>query len=123
MYSKEYMRHFQNPQNIGDLEDADAVEEVRYTGEGCFDRIRIFGKKEDGKVAKVTYRVRGCSGTIAACSAMSEMAAGMAIESAASVHGDDVAKALGGIPDRKKHSVDLAAEALRAVAAALQEKV
>jgi nitrogen fixation NifU-like protein len=122
MYSKEYMRHFQNPQNIGDLEDADAVEELRYTGEGCFDRIRIFGKKEDGKIAKVTYRVRGCSGTIAACSAMSEMAVGMAIEGAASVQGGDVAQALGGIPDRKQHSVDLAAEALRIIAAALKEK-
>jgi nitrogen fixation NifU-like protein len=122
MYSKEYMRHFQNPQNIGDLENADAVEEVRYTGEGCFDRIRIFGKKDDGKIAKVTYRVRGCSGTIAACSAMSELAAGLPLDQAASVQGSDVARALGGVPERKQHSVNLAAEALRTVASALQDK-
>ncbi|HEX7342918.1 MAG TPA: iron-sulfur cluster assembly scaffold protein [bacterium] len=122
MYSKEYMRHFQNPQNIGDLENADAVEEVRYTGEGCFDRIRIFGKKDDGKIAKVTYRVRGCSGTIAACSAMSELAAGLPLDQAASVQGSDVARALGGVPERKQHSVNLAEEALRTVASALQDK-
>jgi nitrogen fixation NifU-like protein len=118
-YSQQYMHHFQTPQNIGDLEDADAVEEVHFTGQGCFDRIRIFAKKADGKVGKVTYRVRGCSGTIAACSAMSELAAGMPLEQAASIQGEDVARALGGVPDRKRHSVDLAAEALRTVAAKL----
>jgi len=120
MYSPEYLRHFQHPQNIGDLENADAISDIRYTGEGCFDRIRIFAKKEDSKIAKITYRVRGCSGTIAACSAMSEIAPGMTLDQAVAVQGEDVAKALGGIPERKKHSVDLAAEALRTIASKLK---
>jgi NifU-like protein involved in Fe-S cluster formation len=119
LYTPQYMRHFQTPQNIGDLEDAQAVEEVHFTGQGCFDRIRIFAKLDDGKIGKVTYRVRGCSGTIAACSAMSELAVGLPLEQAASLQGEDVARELGGVPDRKRHSVDLAAEALRTVAAKL----
>ncbi len=117
MFSQEYMRHFQNPQNIGDLPDADAVAEVHYKGEGCFDRIKIYLKSDQGKIGKVTYRVRGCSGTIAACSAMSELAQTMDLKQAAQLQGEDVAKALGGVPERKRHSVDLAAEALRTVAA------
>jgi nitrogen fixation NifU-like protein len=117
VFSQEYMRHFQNPRNIGDLPDADAVAEVQYQGEGCFDRIKIYLKTDQGKVGKVTYRVRGCSGTIAACSAMSELALNMDLEQAAQLQGGDVAQALGGVPDRKQHSVDLAAEALRTVAA------
>ncbi len=116
MYSQQYLRHFQNPRNLGDLEDANAVEEVQYKGQGCFDRVRIFAKAEDKHLTRVTYRVRGCSGTIAACSAMSEMAAGMTLQEAANLQGARVAEALGGIPERKRHSVDLAAEALRAVA-------
>lgn len=122
LYSPEYMRHFQTPQNIGDLENADAVEEVHFTGQGCFDRIRIFARLDDHKIGRVTYRVRGCSGTIAACSAMSELAVGMPLEQAAGVQGEDVARALGGVPDRKRHSVDLAAEALRTVAAKLKDR-
>lgn len=117
VFSQEYMRHFQNPCNIGDLPDADAVAEVHYQGEGCFDRIKIYLKTEQGKVGKVTYRVRGCSGTIAACSAMSELAPTLDLKQAAKLQGEDVAKALGGVPERKKHSVDLAAEALRTVVA------
>jgi NifU-like protein involved in Fe-S cluster formation len=123
LYTPEYMRHFQTPQNIGDMEDAQAVEEVHFTGQGCFDRIRIFAKLADGKIGKVTYRVRGCSGTIAACSAMSELAVGLPLEQAVTVQGEEVARQLGGVPERKRHSVDLAAEALRTVAAKLKNPV
>lgn len=116
MYTPEYMRHFQNPQNVGDIEDADAVEDVHFKGQGCFDRVRVFARVDGDKISRVTYRTRGCSGTIAACSAMSEMARGMDLSAASRIQGDDIARALGGVPERKKHSVDLAAEALRAVA-------
>ena len=119
MYTQEYMRHFQNPKNIGDIENADASVDVRYTGGGCFDRVRIFAEMNGDKIARVTYRTRGCSGTIAACSAMSELARGMALSEAAKVSGEDISKVLGGVPERKRHSVDLAAEALRTVASKL----
>jgi len=66
MYTDEYMRHFQNPQNSGEMQNPDAVEDVHYKGEGCFDRIRIFAQLEADKIRKVMYQVRGCSGTIAA---------------------------------------------------------
>ncbi|MCX6639948.1 MAG: iron-sulfur cluster assembly scaffold protein [bacterium] len=122
MYSQEYMKHFQNPQNIGDLDDADAVEEVQFQGQGCFDRIRIFAKLDGNKLKKITYRTRGCSGTIASCSAMSTMAAGMELDQAAQISGDDIAGTLGGVPERKMHSVNLAAEALRKVSETLLKR-
>ena len=116
MYTPEYMRHFQNPQNVGDMDDADATVDVHYQGEGCFDRVRIFAKLNGDKIVRVTYKIRGCSGTIAACSAMSELAPGLTLAQAAEVSGEDVSRALGGVPERKRHSVDLAAEALKTVA-------
>lgn len=116
MYTQEYMRHFSNPKNVGELEDVDAVEDVHYKGQGCFDRVRIYAKLDGNSVAEVKYRTRGCSGTIAACSAMSEMAVGMDLERAAEITGIEIANTLGGVPEKKQHSMDLAAEALRTVA-------
>ncbi|RJP79927.1 MAG: iron-sulfur cluster assembly scaffold protein [Candidatus Zixiibacteriota bacterium] len=121
MYTPEYMRHFTTPQNTGEMENPDAVEDVHYKGEGCFDRIRIFARRDGDKIAKINYLLRGCSGTIAACSAMSELASGLTLDQAAAVQGEDVARALGGVPERKRHSVDLAAEALRTVASKLKD--
>ena len=113
MYTKEYMKHFSSPVNVGEMEEADAVEDVHYKGQGCFDKVRIFVKVDEKKVARVTYQTRGCSGTIAACSAMSEMAAGMELDRGLALTGTDIAAALGGVPEKKQHSMDLAAEALR----------
>lgn len=116
MYTKEYMRHFSNPQNVGEMADADAVEDVHYKGQGCFDRVRIFAKINGNKIDQVTYQTRGCSGTIAACSAMSVLSVGMDLSEALKTTGNKIADILGGVPERKQHSMDLAAEALRAVA-------
>jgi nitrogen fixation NifU-like protein len=113
MYTKEYMKHFSNPLNVGEMEEADAIEDVNYKGQGCFDKVRIFVRLDGEKIAKVTYQTRGCSGTIAACSAISEMAVGMDLDHAAALTGFDIAESLGGVPEKKQHSMDLAAEALR----------
>ncbi len=109
------MKHFSSPINVGEMEDPDAVTDVHYKGQGCFDKVRIFLKTADDKVEKVSYQTRGCSGTIAACSAMSEMVVGMPVAAIPDFDGDKVADYLGGVPERKKHSMDLAAEALRTV--------
>lgn len=116
MYTQEYMRHFSDPKNVGDLENAATVEDVHYKGQGCFDRVRIYAKLNGNNIAEVKYRTRGCSGTIAACSAMSEMAVGMDLKRAAEITGVEIAATLGGVPEKKQHSMDLAAEALRTVA-------
>jgi len=112
-YTAEYMKHFGNPQNIGEMEDADATADVLHTGGGCFDKIRIFLKCDGDKISKVKYQCRACSGTIAACSAMSELAVGMTLSEAGEFQGNQIADYLGGVPDKKQHSVDLAAEALQ----------
>ncbi|MBU0518730.1 iron-sulfur cluster assembly scaffold protein [bacterium] len=107
------MKHFSSPQNIGEMEDADSTADVLHTGGGCLDKIRIFVKRNGDKVSKINYQCRACSGTIAACSAMSEMVVGMSLTDAGQFQGNQIAEFLGGVPDKKQHSVDLAAEALR----------
>ena len=115
------MKHFSNPRNIGKIDEADAVADVHYTGQGCFDKVRIFLIRDEGRITRVAYQTRGCSGTIAACSKMSELAPGMSLHDAAEITGGVIAESLGGVPEKKQHSMDLAAEALRTVVAKLSE--
>ncbi len=113
MYSEKYLRHFQNPRNVGEVGDPDGAAEVVHKGGGCFDRIRMTMKVEDGRVAELKYMVRACSGTIAASSAVTSIAVGRDLSEVESIGIDDVLKELDGIPARKMHSVKLAVKALQ----------
>jgi NifU-like protein len=112
-YSKQYIEHFTNPRGIGDISNPDAVAEVKHEGGGCFDTIRLGVKISDNIITDMKFRARACSGTIAACSALVDKVMGMKTDEASKLTPDDLADYLGGIPDKKQHSVELAIEALR----------
>ena len=112
-YSEKYLKHFQNPQNVGEIPDPDGAAEVRHEGGGCFDRIKMTLKIEDGKIADAKYKLRACSGTIASSSAITTLTIGKAIEQARNIAVEDVLGELGGVPEKKIHSVELAVEALQ----------
>jgi nitrogen fixation NifU-like protein len=112
-YSETYMKHFQFPQNLGEVENPTAVAEVQYKGGGCFDRISMSIKIEDNLVKDIKYRVRGCSGTIAACSALSTLVMEKNIDDVKQITKENLISALDGIPEQKQHSVELTLEALQ----------
>jgi nitrogen fixation NifU-like protein len=111
-YSEKYLAHFQSPQNLGEVENPSAVAEVQYKGQGCFDRISMSIKIENNQAKDIKYRVRGCSGTIAACSTLTTLVMGKSIDEVKQITKENLILALGGIPEQKQHSVDLALEAL-----------
>lgn len=113
MFNERYMKHFGDPQNIGEIAEPDAVCEVKHQGGGCFDTIKMFIKVESGKIADIKYKLRACSGTIAAGSAISILAMEKTLEDAYNIGFDDVNGELGGVPEKKYHSVELAVEALQ----------
>ena len=113
MYSQQYMTHFQSPQNLGVIENPTAKVEVQYKGKGCFDRIRMFMLVNDGVAEDIKYQVRGCSGTIAACSALTTLVMGNSIDNIKQLSKENVIQALNGIPEKKLHSVELVMEALQ----------
>ncbi len=115
-YSQKYIEHFSAPKNVGEIEQPDAVAEVEHTGGGCFDRIRVTVAVDDGKISEIRFKARACSGTIAAASAATEWAVGKSLEEAAGLGMEIVEEELGGVPEKKKHSVELAAEAVASVA-------
>ena len=112
MYSEQYMYHFQSPVYVGELPDATAEVEECFEGNGCSDRVRLYLKLDDGLIRDVRFRARGCSGTVAACSAMCTLVVGQRIESAAKLDSMTISIELGGVPHDKEHSLDLARKAL-----------
>jgi len=112
-YSATYMDHFQSPRNIGEIENPSARADVEHQGEGCFDRLRITLAVADDRITDAKFKARACSGTIAAASAVTEWAKGKSLAEAIKLTPDDVDRLLDGVPEKKRHSVELAAEAIR----------
>jgi len=111
-FSPEYIDHFTNPRGVGEIESPDAVSEVKHKGGGCFDKVRLTLRIDDDKITSARFRARACSGTIAACSALVEKVEGHDLDMAKSLTSEDLVRHLGGIPEKKQHSVELAIEAL-----------
>jgi len=113
IYSDVALDHFLNPRNVGVIEDAEAYAKVGDSS--CGDFLEIF-LKLDGKreiVTDVKFRVFGCPGAIATSSAATELIKGGDFMYALSLTDDDVVKALGGLPDGKRHCSLLSITAVR----------
>lgn len=112
MYNETVMDHFQNPRNTGDMPAPDGVGSVG--NPACGDVMKIFIRVADGRIAEVTYQTFGCAAAIACSSMASELIKGKTVEEAGALTRDDVALALGGLPERKMACSNLAPDAIRA---------
>ena len=112
-YSTKYIDQFTNPRGIGELDPNDGWSEVEHAGGGCFDRVKLTLQIEDGKITDAKFRARARSGTIAACSALIEKITGMNLPDVELITPDDLTDYLDGIPEKKRHSVELAVKALK----------
>ncbi len=112
MYTQKVMEHFQNPQNIGEVENADGVGEVG--NPVCGDMMRITIRVQDGRISEIRFKTLGCGAAIATSSVITEMAKGKPLAEALRITRDEVASALGGLPPHKMHCSNLAADGLRA---------
>ncbi|MEE8604083.1 MAG: iron-sulfur cluster assembly scaffold protein, partial [Candidatus Aminicenantaceae bacterium] len=80
IYSDKVMDHFQNPRNVGTMEDADGMGQVG--NPVCGDMMSFYVKVEDNRIADVKFQTFGCGAAIAVSSMVSEMAIGKTIEEA-----------------------------------------
>ena len=110
MYSEKVMEHFENPKNVGTIEDADGVGEIG--NPVCGDMMTFYIKVKDNRLEDVKFKTFGCGAAIAVSSMVSEMAIGKTIEEALEITNDDVAEELGGLPKNKMHCSNLGADAL-----------
>jgi nitrogen fixation protein NifU and related proteins len=110
MYSETLIDHFQNPRNVGVIEDPDGYAKI--DSPVCGDLMEIYIKVQDDKIADVKYRTFGCAAAIASSSMATEMILGQPLEVAEELTDAKVAEALGGLPEAKVHCSVLAASAL-----------
>lgn len=112
MYSEKVMDHFENPRNVGKLENANAVGEVGNAV--CGDIMKIYMLIEDGIIKDVKFKTFGCGAAIATSSMATELVKGKTIEEALALSNKAVMDALDGLPPAKVHCSVLAEQAIRA---------
>ena len=110
-YSKKVMEHFLNPQNMGEIENADGVGEVGNAK--CGDIMKIYLKIENNIVVDVKFKTFGCGSAIASSSMATELIKGKSIFDAISLSNKAVVEALDGLPAYKMHCSVLAEEAIQ----------
>lgn len=110
MYTDKVMDHFENPRNVGDLENANAVGEVGNAS--CGDIMQMQLLVEDNIIKDIRFKTFGCGAAIATSSMATEMAIGKTLEEAERLTDQAVAEALEGLPPEKMHCSNLAASAI-----------
>ena len=120
MYSEKVMDHFNNPRNVGTLENANGIGQVGNAR--CGDIMRMYIRVEDGVIRDARFRTFGCGAAIATSSMSTEMIKGKTLEEALQLTNQAVAEALDGLPPAKMHCSVLAEEAVRGAIADYQSK-
>lgn len=113
MYPEALLDHFQNPRNVGQL-PAPAIT-VEVSNPACGDILRLSVRFEDGVAREVRYKVRGCTASIAAGSALTEWIAGKTPAELAGFLAAIVDDAVGGLPPASKHAAALCADGVKAL--------
>jgi nitrogen fixation protein NifU and related proteins len=113
MYSAQLLDHFDHPRNSGELPGADAS--ARIENPACGDILELAIKMDDGHIAGIRFRAKGCVPAMACASAMTELAKGKSAREASAINRRDIVSAVGGLPSASGHAAQLALDALQAV--------
>jgi len=115
-YSKEVMKNFMNPKNLGEIKNADGVGKVGNPTCGDMMQIYIKVEKKNGKefIKDIKFKTFGCAAAIATSSMITQLAKGKTLADAEKITRADVADSLKGLPPIKMHCSNLASEALKA---------
>ncbi len=113
MYSEKVMDHFQNPRNMGEIENASGVGTVGNAK--CGDIMRIYLDIDENQIIRdVKFKTFGCGAAVATSSMATELVRGKNIREAMQITNQAVAEALDGLPPVKMHCSLLAEEAIHA---------
>lgn len=111
-YNETVIDHFTNPRNVGELADADGYALVG--DPSCGDQMKLWIKVEQGIITDIKFKSFGCPGAIATSSMATTLALGKSLDEAKKLTDDDIIRALGGIPENKKHCSLMGVMALHA---------
>jgi len=120
MYSEKVMDHFQNPRNVGKMEQPDGV--GKQGNPICGDVMELSIRVKENKIEEAKFQTFGCCAAIATSSIITEMVKGKTLEEAEEISKQAVAEALDGLPPAKMHCSNLAADALKSAIADYRQK-
>ncbi len=115
-YSKEVMKNYMNPKNLGEIKNPSGVGKVGNPACGDIMWMYIKVEKKNGKeiLKDIKFKTFGCAAAIATSSMITQLAKGKTLKEAGKITRSDVAESLKGLPPIKMHCSNLASEALKA---------
>ena len=111
MYPERLLDHFQNPRNVGELPLPAVTVEV--SNPACGDILRLSVLWLENRIAEARYKVRGCTASIAAVSALTEWLIGKSRDDLAAFQPAIVDVAGGGLRAESKHAAVLCADGVK----------
>lgn len=113
MYSEQLLDQFQNPRNVGEIEDADLRAEV--SNPICGDILLLTANLSGERIGQIAYKTRGCTASIAVGSALTELLLGKTEQESLHVDRDQIEQAVGGLSNESKHAAVLAVDGIKAL--------
>ena len=121
-YSNKVLDHYENPRNVGKLDDDDKTVGTGMVGApACGDVMRLQIKVEDDVITDAKFKTYGCGSAIASSSLLTEWVKGRSLEEATTIKNMDIANELS-LPPVKIHCSVLAEDAIKAAIADVQQK-
>ncbi len=112
MYNEKVMEAFQNPKNVGEVENYNGIGKVGNAA--CGDIMQITLRIENDVIVDAKFKTFGCAAAIATSSTATSMVIGMTVEEALKLTNKRVVEELEGLPPQKLHCSVLAEEAIKA---------
>ena len=112
-YSDKVIDHYENPRNVGKLDNDATVGTGVVGAPACGDVLRLQIKVEDGIITDAKFKTYGCGSAIASSSLVTEWVKGKTLEQAGQIKNSAIAEELA-LPPVKIHCSILAEDAIKA---------
>ena len=122
-YSDKVIDHYENPRNVGKLDDEDDSVGTGMVGApACGDVMRLqIQVNDDGVIEDAKFKTYGCGSAIASSSLLTEWVKGKNLDEAASIKNTEIAQELS-LPPVKIHCSVLAEDAIKAAVKNYRDK-
>ena len=122
-YSEKVMDHYENPRNVGKLDDKSKNVGTGMVGApACGDVMRLqIQVNDEGIIEDAKFKTYGCGSAIASSSLLTEWVKGKNIDEAEQIKNTDIAEELA-LPPVKIHCSVLAEDAIKAAIQDVREK-
>ena len=122
-YSEKVLDHYENPRNVGKLDDTDVNVGTGMVGApACGDVMRLQIRVNDaGVIEEAKFKTYGCGSAIASSSLLTEWVKGRSLEEARQIKNTVIVEELG-LPPVKIHCSVLAEDAIKAAIEDIRQK-